>query len=244
MSFQDKVVVVTGGAQGIGKEIALRFAQVKAKIVIFDVNEEKIAQTVKELEAYTKAIGAKVDVTRLDDVEKNIDKIIDNWGRVDILVNNAGITRDNLMLRLSESDWDAVLGVNLKGAFNCTKATIKFMVKQRFGKIINISSVIGIMGNPGQVNYAASKAGLIGVTKTLAKELGSRNITVNAVAPGYIRTAMTDKLDDKIKEAMLKRIPLSRLGEAADVANAVFFLASPNADYITGQVLVVDGGMI
>jgi 3-oxoacyl-[acyl-carrier protein] reductase len=244
MRFQDKVVVVTGGAQGIGKEIALQFAREKAKLALFDVNEAVLDAAVKELGALTQVVGYKVDVTKLTDVEANINKIIDNLGRVDILVNNAGITRDSLILRLSESDWDAVLGVNLKGSFNCIKAVVKTMVKQRYGKIINISSVIGIMGNPGQVNYAASKAGLIGVTKTLAKELGSRNVTVNAVAPGYIRTAMTDKLDDKVKEAMLNRIPLARFGEAKDVANAVAFLASPEADYITGQVLVVDGGLV
>ena len=244
MKFQDKVVVVTGGAQGIGKEIALQFAREKAKLALFDVNEAVLDSAVKELGALTQVVGYKVDVTKLADVEANFNKIIDNLGRVDILVNNAGITRDSLILRLSESDWDAVLGVNLKGSFNCIKAVVKTMVKQRFGRIINISSVIGIMGNPGQVNYAASKAGLIGVTKTLAKELGSRNVTVNAVAPGYIRTAMTDKLDDKVKEAMLNRIPLARFGEAKDVANAVAFLASPEADYITGQVLVVDGGLV
>ncbi|MCK9574339.1 MAG: SDR family oxidoreductase, partial [Candidatus Omnitrophica bacterium] len=160
------------------------------------------------------------------------------------LVNNAGITRDNLLLRLSENDWDKVITVNLKGAFNCMKAVSRFMVKQRYGKIVNISSIIGIMGNAGQINYAASKAGLIGATKSLAKELGSRNVTVNAVAPGYIKTAMTDKLDDRVKEEMLKRIPLARLGEPSDVAKAVLFLASSDADYITSQVLVVDGGMI
>jgi len=244
MRFQDKVVIVTGAAQGIGKEIALQFAKEKAKVIIFDLNDEQLAATANELNQYSETTALKVDVTNLSEVEKNINKIIDNFKRVDILVNNAGITRDNLLLRLSESDWDKVLAVNLKGAFNCMKAISRFMVKQRYGKIVNISSIIGIMGNAGQINYAASKAGLIGVTKSLAKELGSRNITVNAVAPGYIRTAMTDKLDDKIKEEMLKRIPLARLGTPSDVAKAVLFLASPDADYITSHVLVVDGGMI
>jgi 3-oxoacyl-[acyl-carrier protein] reductase len=243
MRFQDKVVVVTGGAQGIGKEIALQFAKEKAKVVIFDLNEEQLIKANEELSAHSQAYGYKVDVTNLEDVEKNINKIIDNLGRVDILVNNAGITRDNLLLRLSESDWDKVIGVNLKGAFNCTKAIARFMVKQRYGKIINISSIIGIMGNAGQVNYAASKAGLIGLTKSLAKELGSRNITINAVAPGYIKTAMTDKIDEKVKTAMFERIPLARFGDPLDVAGAVLFLASRDADYITGQVLVVDGGL-
>jgi 3-oxoacyl-[acyl-carrier protein] reductase len=244
MRFQDKVVIVTGGAQGIGYEIALQFAKERARLAIFDVNEEQLNQALTNLKVHSQVLGLKVDVTNLEEVEKNINKIIDNFGRVDILVNNAGITRDNLLLRLSENDWDRVISVNLKGAFNCVKAVSKPMIKQRYGKIINISSVIGIMGNAGQVNYAASKAGLIGVTKSLAKELGSRNITVNAVAPGYIRTAMTDKLDDKIKERMFQLIPLGRFGEASDVAKAVLFLASSDADYITSQVLVVDGGLV
>jgi len=244
MRFQDKVVIVTGGAQGIGKEIALQFAKEKATIVIFDLNDALLEETTKELKAYSQALALKVDVTNMVEVEINVNKIIDNFKRVDILVNNAGITKDNLLLRLSENDWDKVIAVNLKGAFNCIKVLSKFMVKQRYGKIVNISSVIGIMGNAGQVNYAASKAGLIGVTKSLAKELGSRNITVNAVAPGYIKTAMTDKLDDRIKEEMFKRIPLGRFGEPSDVAKSVLFLASSDADYITSQVLVVDGGLI
>jgi 3-oxoacyl-[acyl-carrier protein] reductase len=244
MRFQDKVVIVTGGAQGIGKEIASQFAKEKAKVIIFDLNEETISGAVSELSSYSQIEGVKVDVTNLEDVEGNINKIIDKFGGVDILINNAGITKDNLFLRLSENDWDKVLTVNLKGSFNCAKAIVKFMVKKRSGKIINISSIIGLMGNIGQANYAASKAGLIGLTKSLAKELGARNVNVNAIAPGYIRTAMTDKLDDKIKEGMLNRIPLSRFGEAADVAKAALFLASDDAAYITGQVIVVDGGMV
>lgn len=244
MSFEDKVVLVTGGAQGIGKEIALEFAKQKAKVVLFDVNAQVLNAAVEEIKQYSQCQAFTVDVTNLAEVEVNINKIIDNLGRVDILINNAGVTRDNIILRLSEKDWDMVLGVNLKGAFNCIKALSKFMVKNRSGKIINISSVIGIMGNPGQVNYAASKAGLIGITKTLAKELGSRGITVNAVAPGYIKTAMTDQLDDKVKDYMLDRIPLGRFGQPLDVAKAVMFLASTDAEYITGQVLVVDGGLV
>lgn len=244
MGFEEKVAIVTGGAQGIGREIALMFSKEKAKVALFDVNEEVLSRTLDEVKLSSSVMGFKVDVTDLDDVQKNVNKIIDNWGRVDILVNNAGITRDNLILRLAESDWDKVLGVNLKGAFNCIKATVKFMVKQRYGKIVNISSVIGIMGNPGQINYAASKAGLIGLTKSLARELGSRNINVNAVAPGYIKTAMTAQLTDKTREEMLARIPLNRFGSTQDVSQAVLFLASEAADYITGQVLVVDGGMI
>lgn len=244
MRFKDKIVVVTGGAQGIGKEIALEFAKEKAKIVLFDVNEVVLEATQKELASLTDVLIFKVDVTNLANVEENINKVVDKLGRVDILVNNAGITRDNLMLRLSENEWDSVIAVNLKGTFNCAKAVTRMMLKQRAGKIINISSVIGVMGNVGQVNYAASKAGVIGITKSLAKEFGSRNITVNAVAPGYIKTAMTDKLDSKYTQALLERIPLGRMGLPCDVAKAVTFLASADADYITGQVLVVDGGMI
>ena len=244
MRFKDKVVVVTGAAQGIGKEIALEFAKEGAKVAIFDLNKEQLEATTKELSTHSQALGLVVNVTDLEDVQRNINKIIDNFSRVDIVINNAGITRDNLVLRLSESDWDKVIEVNLKGAFNVVKASIKPMVKQRYGRIVNISSIIGIMGNPGQLNYAASKAGLIGLTKTLAKELGGRNITVNAVAPGYIRTAMTEALDDKVKEQMFERIPLGRFGEPADVAKAVLFLTSSDADYITGQVLVVDGGLV
>lgn len=242
--WEEKVVIITGGAQGIGKEIALQFAKQKAKVVLFDLNEEVLAAAKKEIEAYSQVEGVGVDVTNFEDVEIKVNKIIDNFKRVDILVNNAGITKDNLFLRLSENDWDKVLAVNLKGAFNCTKAVVKYMVKQRAGKIINISSVIGLMGNIGQANYAASKAGLIGLTKSLAKELGIRNINVNAVAPGYIQTAMTDKLSDKVKEEMSARIALKRLGQPLDVARAVVFLASRDADYITGQVLVVDGGLV
>ncbi|MFH1875601.1 MAG: 3-oxoacyl-[acyl-carrier-protein] reductase [Candidatus Omnitrophota bacterium] len=244
MEFKNKVVIVTGGAQGIGKEISLQFARLQARVVVFDINDQVLAETVSELSRYSQTIGFKVDVTNLGETEINVNKIIDNFGRVDILVNNAGITRDNLLLRLSENDWDRVLAVNLKGAFNCCKAVIKYMVKQRSGKIVNISSVIGIMGNAGQINYAASKAGLIGITKSLAKEVGSRNINVNAVAPGYIRTVMTEQLSDKVKEAMFERIPLARFGEPLDVARGVLFLASSDAEYITGQVLVIDGGLV
>ena len=244
MDLKDKVAIVTGGAQGIGKEIALTLARAGAKVAILDLNQEKLDETLVEINAESKGLALKVDVTNLGDVEQNVNKIIDNLGRVDILVNNAGITKDSLFLRLSESDWDKVLAVNLKGAFNCTKAVTRQMVKQRYGKIVNISSVIGLMGNPGQANYAASKAGLIGLTKSLAKELGIRNINVNAVAPGYIKTAMTDALDDKVKDEMFKRIPLSRFGAPLDVAKAVCFLASSDSDYITGQVLVIDGGLV
>lgn len=244
MDFENKIVIVTGAAQGIGLKIALRFARRGARLALFDVNSRALEEAKQAMPVPDKVMTEVTDVTNLPEVEKNINKVIDNWKRVDILVNNAGITRDNLMLRLSESDWDSVINVNLKGSFNCAKVVSRYMVKQRAGKIINISSVIGIMGNPGQANYGASKAGLIGLTKSLARELGQRNITVNAVAPGYIRTAMTDKISDKVKENMLARIPLCRLGEPEDVAGAVAFLASKEADYITGQVLVVDGGLV
>ena len=244
MNFKGKVVVVTGAAQGIGRQIALNFAKLKAKVVILDLVEGALKETQKELSSHSECLYYVVDVIDSKGVEEAVNKIIDNSSKIDILINNAGITRDNLALRLSESDWDKVIAVNLKGAFLCSKLCAKYMVKQRQGKIINISSIIGIIGNPGQANYSASKAGLIGLTKTFAKELGSRNICVNAVAPGYIQTKMTDVLPDKVKEEMLKRIPLNRFGTSDDVASAVLFLASDRADYITGQVLVVDGGMI
>ncbi len=244
MNFEGKVVVVTGAAQGIGRQIALNFAKLKAKVVILDLVEETLKQAQKELSSHSECLYYVVNVADSKGVEEALNKIIDNSSKIDILINNAGITRDNLALRLSESDWDKVITVNLKGAFLCSKLCAKYMVRQRQGKIINISSIIGIIGNPGQANYSASKAGLIGLTKTFAKELGSRNICVNAVAPGYIQTKMTDVLSDKVKEEMLKRIPLNRFGTPDDVARAVLFLASEETDYITGQVLVVDGGMI
>ncbi|HDN86527.1 MAG: 3-oxoacyl-[acyl-carrier-protein] reductase [Candidatus Omnitrophota bacterium] len=242
MEFRERVAIVTGGAQGIGKEISKHFLNRGVCVAVFDVNSTLLTQVKEELNS-PNLLTFCVDVTKLEEVENNVNKVIDKAGKVDILVNNAGITRDNLILRLSEEDWDKVLEVNLKGAFNCTKAVLRYMVKQRYGKIINISSIIGLIGNVGQANYGASKAGLIGFTKSLAKELGSRNICINCVAPGFIKTAMTDRLSDKVKEKMLERIPLNRFGTPTDVAGAVLFLASSLADYITGQVLVVDGGM-
>ncbi len=244
MSFEGKVIVVTGAARGIGRQIALHFAKLKAKVVILDVVEDSLKEAQKELSSHSECSYYVVDVTDSKQVEEALNKVIDNSSKIDILINNAGITRDNLALRLSESDWDKVIAVNLKGAFLCSKLCAKYMVKQRQGKIINISSIIGIIGNPGQANYSASKAGLIGLTKSFARELGLRNICVNAVAPGYIQTKMTSGLPDKVKEEMLKRIPLKKFGTPDDVAKAVLFLASEDADYITGQVLVVDGGMI
>lgn len=244
MGLEGKIVVVTGAAQGIGRQIALEFAKNKATVVILDLNEEGLKDAQAEIGKHTECAYYPVNVTESSQIEEAINKIIDKFAKIDILINNAGITKDNLALRLSESDWDRVIAVNLKGAFICSKLCAKYMVKQRSGKIVNISSIIGIIGNAGQANYSASKAGLIGLTKSFAKELGARNICVNAVAPGYIQTKMTDILPEKVKEEMLKRIPLNRFGSPGDVARAVLFLASDAADYITGQVLVVDGGMI
>ena len=244
MSLEGKIAVITGAAQGIGRQIALDFAKNKAKVVILDLNEEGLRDAQTQIGAYSECTYYPVNVTDGSQLGEVINKIIDKFAKIDILVNNAGITKDNLALRLSESDWDKVITVNLKGAFLCSKLCTKYMVKQRSGKIVNISSIIGIVGNAGQSNYSASKAGLIGLTKSFAKELGARNICVNAVAPGYIQTKMTDSLPDKVKEEMLRRIPLNRFGSPSDVAKAVVFLASEEANYITGQVLVIDGGMI
>ncbi|MCF7872579.1 MAG: 3-oxoacyl-[acyl-carrier-protein] reductase [Candidatus Omnitrophica bacterium] len=244
MDFKDKVVVVTGAARGIGKQIAYSFAKRKAKIVLLDLDPAQLEAAQKELSDITECQSYPIDVTNSQQLTNVIDKVIDKFSKIDILVNNAGITKDNLALRLSETDWDKVLEVNLKGAFLASKTVLKRMLKQRSGKIINISSIIGIIGNFGQSNYAASKAGLIGLTKSLSKEVGARGINVNAVAPGYIETKMTDILPDKVKDEMLKRIPLKRFGSTEDVANTVLFLSSQLADYITGQVIVVDGGMI
>jgi len=244
MKFDNKVCLITGAAQGIGKEIALEFAKRKAVVLICDVNPDTLEKTKQELSQYTKAEAFTVDVTNLSAVEGMIDKIIDKFSRLDILVNNAGITRDNLTLRLKEEDWDKVISVNLKGVFNCSKASLKYMLKQKYGKMVNLSSVIAVMGNVGQVNYGASKAGIIGLTKSLSKEVASRNICVNAVAPGYIQTEMTDKLPQNVKDKMIEMIPSRKFGTPKDVAGAVMFLASDYADYITGKVLLVDGGMV
>ncbi len=245
MQLKGKVALITGGAKGIGREIALLFAKEGADIVVWDVNLIAAQQTASEIEGLgVKAIAAQIDVTSFANVEEGLNKILDKFIKVDILVNNAGITRDNLLLRMSEADWDAVLSVNLKGAFNCIKALARSMIKQRSGKIVNIASIIGIMGNAGQANYAASKAGLIALTKSTAKELASRNVNVNAVAPGFIQTDMTAKLSDNVKQEMLKAIPLGKLGNPIDVAKACLFLVSESSEYITGQVIVVDGGMV
>ncbi len=245
MNLQGKVAIVTGSTRGIGKAIAEELAKQGAQVVISGRNVE-LARTVAEAiqQKGGQAIAIPADVSQWEDAQALVQQTIQQWGRVDILVNNAGITRDNLLLRMSEADWDAVLQVNLKGAFNCTKSVTRQMMKQRYGRIINITSVVGLMGNVGQANYAASKAGLIGFTRSVARELASRNITCNAVAPGYIQTDMTNALDDNVKEALQQQIPLGRLGEPADVARVVAFLCSDAAAYITGQVINVDGGMV
>lgn len=245
ITLEGKVALITGAARGIGAAIASKLADFGCRVVLSDIDvvgAERAAQEITNSGGEAAALGA--DVATFTQAENLIKETIDKFAKIDILVNNAGITRDNLLMRMSESEWDAVLTVNLKGTFNCTKAVIRPMMKQRSGKIINISSVVGVMGNAGQANYAASKAGVIGLTKSVAKEVGSRNIQVNAVAPGYILTEMTKDLPESAKEAFITVIPLQRAGHADDVANTVLFLASPLSDYITGQVLHVDGGMV
>ncbi len=245
MLLKDKVALVTGAAQGIGKSIALTLAKEGANLSICDVNLEKAQETAKELQALgVKAAAFKTNVTVAAECDALVESTVKEFGKLDILVNNAGVTRDGLLIRMSEADWDLVIAINLKGTFNCTKSAVKTMMKQRYGRIVNVSSVIGLMGNAGQTNYSASKAGVIGIAKSVAKEYANRNITVNAVAPGYIQTAMTDKLTEDQKQAMLKFVPLGRMGQPQDVANAILFLVSPLADYITGQVITVDGGMV
>jgi 3-oxoacyl-[acyl-carrier protein] reductase len=244
LKLTGKVVLVTGAAQGIGRAIALLLARNGADIVVSDINLEKAEETAKEIRAIgPKAMALKVDVSNLSDVERMVGDILEKLAKIDILVNNAGITRDKLILRMTEEDWDAVLGVNLKGTFNCTKAVIRHMAKQRSGKIVNIASVVGEMGNAGQANYSASKAGVIGLTKTIAREYAQRGINVNAIAPGYIETPMTKALPEKAKEELKKLIPMERLGKPEDVAEAALFLVSEESNYITGQVLNVNGGI-
>lgn len=245
MEFKDKTVVVTGGSRGIGRAIALRFAELGANVVItYNSNAAMAEEVVSEIESKgVKALALKSDVCVKSEVESLTEKTYEAFGKVDVLVNNAGITKDNLLLRIKEDDWDAVLDTNLKGTYLCTQEIGKRMLKAKSGRIINITSVVGLMGNAGQSNYAASKAGVIGFTKSIAKEFASRGLTVNAVAPGFIETDMTDKLSDEVIENYKKNIPLQRLGSSKDVADAVAFLASDMAGYITGQVIQVDGGI-
>lgn len=241
---KDKIAVVTGASRGIGRSISLALSAAGATIVAVDMDKAATDAIVAEITAAGgKALAVIGNVTVPEDAEKMIESAMNEYGRVDILVNNAGITRDGIFLRMKDEDWDAVLSVNLKGAFLCSRAASKVMTKQRFGRIINIASVVGQMGNAGQANYCASKAGLIGLTKSNARELAKRNITVNAVAPGFIATAMTDALPEKVKAELMAQIPLERLGTADDIANAVLFLAAENSGYITGHVLSVNGGM-
>lgn len=246
MYLKDKVAVVTGASNGIGREIAKRLAEGGAAVVI---NYRKSKEKAEELKAELHSLGLQAEIFQTDvavfsEAEKLINFAIEKFGRIDILVNNAGITADNLIMRMSEDDFDRVLNVNLKGTWNCSKHTAKYMAKQRAGRIINISSVVGIVGNPGQSNYAAAKAGIIGMTKALAKELAKRNITVNAVAPGFIKTEMTEGLKAEWISEIEKNIPLGRLGETEDVAKVVAFLCGEGAEYITGQVINVDGGLV
>ena len=246
MLLDDKVAIVTGGSRGIGRSVAIELAKAGAKVVINYAGNIKAAQ---EVEAIIKSNGGEAMIIQaggasFDGAVGLINKTIEAYGRVDILVNNAGITRDNLLLRMKEEDWDEVINTNLKGVFNCTKAVSRVMMKQKNGKIINMSSVVGVMGNAGQANYAAAKAGVIGFTKAIAKELASRNINVNAIAPGFITTDMTSSLPEQSKAELSSQIPLGRLGLPEDVAAVVLFLASDAASYITGQTLHVDGGMV
>ena len=239
-----RVAVVTGGAKGIGRAIARGLASEGAKIVISGRDQAALEATRAALHGEgAEAIAVPADVSKAADAEALCTKTLEAYGKAEILINNAGITRDNLVLRLTEEDWDKVLDTNLKGSFLCIRAFAKPMIKQRWGRIVNVSSVVGLMGNPGQANYVASKAGLVGLTKAVAKELSSRHITVNAVAPGFIETAMTGDLPEKVREGLKAQIPLGRLGSPEDVAHAVAFLCSEEASYITGQVLSVDGGM-
>jgi 3-oxoacyl-[acyl-carrier protein] reductase len=244
MDFRGQVGIVTGGARGIGKAIAEGLAKSGVDLVIAGRNLDAANETAAALTAFgVKAMGVKLDVSNSEEVEKTFEGIRKEFQRIDILINNAGITKDGLLLRMSEVAWDSVIDINLKGVFLCSREAIKDMAKQRYGRIVNITSVAAFMGNPGQANYSASKAGIVGFTKTIAREYAIRGITVNAVAPGFIETAMTDVLSDRVKEEMKKLIPLGRFGTVEDVANAVIFLASPDSGYITGQVIHVNGGM-
>ena len=243
--LKGKCAVITGASRGIGKCIATKFAKEGANVVInYRNNEEEALKVKQELEDLgSQVLVVKADVSELEQAENLIKEAKKEFGRVDILVNNVGITKDNLIIRMKEEDFDSVIKTNLKGAFNCLKAVTPIMLKQKYGKIVNMASVVGVVGNPGQVNYCASKAGLIGMTKSLAKEIGSRNITVNAIAPGFIDTDMTKILSDDQKKKILSQIPLNKFGNVEDIANVALFLGSENSNYITGQVIHVDGGM-
>ena len=245
MDLKGKVAIITGSGRGIGKAIAVKLAEKGVDIVISDVDDEKGKKTAEEIKSLgVNSIMIKADVSSSEEANQLIEKTLKQFGKIDILVNNAGITRDNLVMRMSEEEWDSVLAVNLKGAYNCIRAATKSFMKQRDGRIVNIASVVGQMGNAGQANYAAAKAGMIGLTKSVAKEFSSRGILVNAVAPGFIQTAMTEKLSESAKESLKNMIPLKRLGLPEDVANIVYFLVSDLSKYTTGQVINVDGGIV
>ena len=246
MGLTGKCAVVTGASRGIGRAIALELASQGARVVVnYSGSADKAAQVVEEIEANGgEAIAVQANVASGESVQQLMQTALSTYGAIDILVNNAGITRDNLLMRMKDDEWDDVLNTNLKGVFLCTKAVARQMMKQRAGRIINISSIVGVVGNPGQANYVAAKAGVIGLTKTTAQELASRNILVNAIAPGFITTEMTDSLPEELKQTMLKQIPLAKLGQPEDIAKAVAFFASDSANYITGQTLQVDGGMV
>ena len=242
MNLSDRVAIVTGSARGIGQAIALKLAEVGATVVVNDVdNAEPVAEEIRAMGQQSLAVLA--DVSSSPDANRLVDTAVSTYGRVDILVNNAGITRDQLVMRMTDEDWDNILRINLKSAFLCTRAVIRHMMKQRWGRIISISSIVGVVGNAGQANYASAKAGIIGFTRSIAKEVASRGITANAIAPGFIDTAMTQKLDENQRQELKNRIPVGYIGSPRDVAEAVAFLASEEARYITGQVLGVDGGM-
>jgi 3-oxoacyl-[acyl-carrier protein] reductase len=246
MKLEGKVALVTGASRGIGREIALELAREGANVAInYAGSEAKANEVAEEIRTMGReALTIQADVSSSESVESMVKQTIEAFGKLDILVNNAGITKDNLLMRMKEADWDDVININLKGVFLCTKAVTRQMMKQRSGRIINISSIVGVSGNAGQANYVAAKSGVIGLTKTTAKELATRGITVNAIAPGFITTDMTDKLNDETKNEMLKQIPLARLGEPTDIAKTVLFLASEDSRYMTGQTLHVDGGMV
>lgn len=246
MRFEGKSAIVTGSSRGIGREIALQLAKEGARVVVnYSGSKDKADAVVQVItESGGEAIAIQADVSNADSVKNMVDKTLEQFGSIDILVNNAGITRDNLLMRMKEDEWDDVIDINLKGVFLCTKAVTRQMMRQRAGKIVNVASIVGVSGNPGQANYVAAKAGVIGLTKTVAKELAPRNINVNAVAPGFIATDMTDVLNDELKSQLLSNIPLGKLGSPENVAKTVLFLLSEDAEYITGQTIHVDGGMV